>query len=336
MTQVAGTTDSYDLIGIAEDVEDAIFSISPEETPFLTMCKRKKATNTLHQWQVDSLAAATSNKQVEGDDASFSTATSTTMLTNYTQISRKTVIMSRTADSVRKYGRAKELARLVTKYGKELKRDMEFTLVTNQASSVGGSQTARQSAGLEAIVGGGWGSAVGNRIIPTTTNTTGTTPGYTSSAWSAPTDGTTTGSTLTEAMVVAGIEMAWQDGGDPSVLMMNSSQKKLFAGFSGATKYAGAYTQQSGNVQSALIGGISLYVSDFGSHKLVLNRYMRAKTVFGLDPDYCSVAFLDGIKIEDLAKTGDAEKKMIITEYCLVVDNPDAHFKIQDLSTSAT
>jgi hypothetical protein len=241
------------------------------------------------------------------------------------QIARKTVIVSRTADKVRKYGRAKELARLVTKYGKELKRDIEFTLVTNQLSSVGGSSTARQSAGLESMISA-------NRILAGgASNTTGTTPGFTSSNWAAPTDGTQS-ATLSEALVVSGISAAWTAGGDPSVIMCNLAQKKQFATFTGATKYAGTYVPQGGReAQAALIGGVSVYISDVGTHKLVLNRYMRTRTLFGIDPEYVSVAFLDGIKMEDLAKTGDAEKKMLITEFGLVCDNPEAHFKIQDL-----
>ena len=104
MTQFAGTTDTFDLVGIAEDVEDAIFDISPDETPFLKMAKRKTATNTLHQWQTDALAAVATNRQIQGDEAGFTTATPTVLLTNYTQISRKTVLVSRTADKVKKYG----------------------------------------------------------------------------------------------------------------------------------------------------------------------------------------------------------------------------------------
>jgi hypothetical protein len=324
MTQVAGTTDTYDLIGIAEDVEDAIFNISPTETPFLTMAKRKSASNTFHQWQTDSLAAAAANRQVEGDDASFTTASPTTMLGNYTQISRKTLIVSRTADTVKKYGRAKEFARLTVKYGKELKRDIEFALVQNQASSAGGSQTARSSAGFESMV-------AGNRIVASG-NTTGTTPGYSGGLWAAPTDGTAT-VTITEALLVSGLDAAWQDGGDPSILMMNSGIKADIATFGGANKYAGFYNPKQGAAQGMVIGGVDMYVSDFGEHKLVLNRYMRTRTLFGIDPEYVSVAFLDGIKSVDLAKTGDAEKKMLITEFTLIADNPDAHFKIQDLAT---
>lgn len=325
MAQVSGTTDTYDLVGIAEDVEDAIYNISPTETPLFTMAKKKKATNTYHQWQTDSLAAAGANRQIEGDDATFTTATPTTMLSNYTQIVRKTIIVSETADVVKKYGRARELARLVTKYGKEWKRDVEFALVQNQASSAGGSGTARSSAGLESMI-------AGNRILPTTSNT-GTTPGFAAGTWSAPTDGTATGagSTLTEAYLQSGIEAAWTDGGDPSVIMSGMYQKRAIAQFGGAAKYAGFYNPNQGKSQGAVIGGVDVYVSDVGEHKLVLNRYMRTRTLFGLDPDYVSVATLRGASVSDLAKTGDAEKKMLIGELCLVVDNPDAHFKVQDL-----
>jgi hypothetical protein len=323
MPAISGTVDTLDIVGMAEDIEDAIYNISPTETPFLTMAKRKKATNTLHQWQIDSLAAAATNRQVEGDDVTFGSVTPTTMLANYTQISRKEIIVSRTADTVKKYGRAKELARLTVKKGRELKRDMEYALVTNQGSSTpSGIVTARSSAGLESMI-------AGNRILAGGGG--GTTPGQASlGVWTVPTDGTAAG-TLTEAQLVSGIQAAWEDGGDPSVIMLPYFQKKVIAGFTGATKYAGAYSTVGGKAQAALVGAVDVYISDAGDHKLVLNRYMRTSIVFGIDPEYVSVAFLDGIQMHDLAKTGDAEKKMLITEFCLVADNPDAHFKIQNL-----
>jgi hypothetical protein len=326
MAQVSGTTDTYDVVGIAEDVEDAIFDISPTETPLYSMiAKRKKASNTLHQWQTDSLAAAAANRQVEGDDASFTTASPTTLLANYTQIVRKTVIVSETADVVRKYGRASELARLSNKYAKEWKRDVEFALAQNQASSAGGTATARSSAGLESMI-------AGNRIVPTG-NTTGTTPGYAAGVWAAPTDGTAT-TVLTADMKTLldnGIEAAWNDGGDPSVIMVNSTQKKRISTIPGVSTFAGTYNVQKGNNQGLVVGGADVYISDFGDHKVMLNRFMRQRTIFGLDKEYISVATLRGFRVKDLAKTGDADKKMMIGELCLVVDNPDAHFKIQDL-----
>lgn len=312
-----------DIVGTAEDVEDIIFDISPEETPLLTMAKRKKASNVLHQWQTDALAAVAANRQIEGDDASFTTATPTTMLSNYTQISRKTLIISDTSDAVRMYGRANEEARLLTKYGKEIKRDMEYALVTNQASSAGGNATARSSAGIE--------SMITNRVLASgSANTTGTTPGYAAGVWAAPTDGTAS-TTLTEANVQDALALAWTDGGKPSVIMVNNQQKRTIASFGGASKFAGTYVPNQGKTQSMVIGGVDLYISDFGEHKVTLNRYMRQRTLLGIDPEYVSVAMLRGIRRVPLAKTGDASKSMLVTEFCLVADNPDAHCKVSDI-----
>lgn len=326
MTQVTGTTDTYDLIGIAEDVEDVIFTITPTDTPLLSMAGRKKADNTYHQWQTDALAAVAANRQIEGDDAAFATATPTTMLGNNTQISRKTLVIARTADKVRKYGRDSEMARLVVKYGKELKRDIENALVTNQASSAGGSATARSSAGIESMISG-------TSAIKPTTSGTGTTAGFAAAAWSAPTDGTATGagSTLTEDYLKSALEVAWSKGGDPTLIMTNTYQKKAIATFSGASKFAGNYIEGGRTQQGVLVAGVDMYISDFGEHRIKLNRHQRQRTLLALDPEYVDVAWLDGIHTEDLAKTGDAEKKMLICEYCLVVGNPDAHAKVQDL-----
>ena len=63
----------------------------------------------------------------------------------------------------------------------------------------------------------------------------------------------------------------------------------------------------------------------------MLNRYVRTRSILGIDPEYVSVAFLDGIQMHDLAKTGDSEKKLLVTEFCLQLDNLDAPFMIKDI-----
>lgn len=322
MTQVAGTTDTFDLVGIAEDIEDTIYDISPTETPLFSMAEKIKATNTYHLWQTDALAAASLNAQIEGDDASYVTAAPTVLLGNYTQIFRKTLIVSETADAVRKYGRSEESTRLATKYGKEWKRDVEYSLVRNSAASAGGSQTARLSAGIESMI-------AGNRVLQTG-NTTGTVPGFASAAWTAPTDGTT--GTLDETLFISALDAAWTDGGDPSKILVNSLLKRKFAGFGGATKFAGTYVPNAGKVQSMVVGGVDYYVSDFGTHSVMLNRYMRRSVVLCLDPDYVAVATLRPFKATPLAKTGDANKLMMRGELCLVVKNPDAHAQVRDVN----
>lgn len=315
MTQVTGTTDTTDAGGMAEDFEDVIYNISPTETPLLTMCKRKSATQPYHQWQTDALASVAANRQIEGDDASYATALTTTVLGNYCQISRKTVLISGTYEAVKKYGRKSQIAYELMKRGKELKRDIEYALVTNQASSAGGSATARSSAGLESWISG-------NRVMATT-NTTHTTPGFASGTVVAPTDGTQV--TFIEADLQTALGLAWADGGDPSVIMMSAANKRRFSAFAGiATKY----NQVNGAKEHTIIGAADVYVSDFGNHTAVLNRYMRDQAVMCIDPDYVSVAYLRPIQQSELAKTGDGDKRMILAEYCLVVDNVDAHAKV--------
>jgi hypothetical protein len=111
--------------------------------------------------------------------------------------------------------------------------------------------------------------------------------------------------------------------------------KRRIAQFAGANKYAGvSYNTTSKTNQGVIIGGVDLYISDAGEHKIMLSRFQRARTVFGIDPDYVSIAWLRPIKMVELAKTGDAEKRMLICEYTHVCDNPDAHFKCQDTTTS--
>lgn len=318
MAAATGTFQTFAMVGLAEDVEDIIHNISPTDTPLFTMAKKKKATATKHQWQTDVLAAAAANVNIEGDEATFAAPTASVMLSNECQIFKKTVLVSGTADAVRKYGRAEEFAYQIAKKGKELKRDIEYSLVRNTASTAGAAASGRISAGIESMI-------VGNSQEAGATSTTA---GYTSGQWVAPVDGTA--ATLTEAIVLSALQAAWVDGGDPSVIMASATTKRKFAGFAGATSFAGTYDSQKGRAQGMIVGAVDVYVSDFGSHKVVLNRHQRDEVLLCLDPDHVAVATLRPIKFEPLAKTGDAEKGQILTELCLVVTNPDAHAKTHD------
>jgi len=310
----ATTTTVSNTSGLAEDFEDIIFDVSPTDTPMLTLAKRTKASARYHQWQVDSLAAASSNKAEEGADASYSTAAQTTTLGNYCQISTKTVDISRTLDIVNKYGRKSEVAMQLMKRGKELKRDMEFTICRNQPSA---STTARATAGWETMISG-------NLVRANSAQTTDySVRGFSSASWTAPEDGSLV--TFVEADLVSALGLAWEDGGDPSVIMMSKLNKNRFNAFSGiATKY----NEVKGTAQAIVAGAADIYVSSYGNHTVRLNRYQRNEAVFCIDPDYISVAYLDGIKKTPMAKTGDSERYLLTVEYALVCNSQDAHATI--------
>ena len=77
MAQPTNTFDSYDAVGIREDLEDIIYDVSPEETPFYSACAKVKATNTFHEWQTDSLRSSASNANIEGNEITADARTAT-------------------------------------------------------------------------------------------------------------------------------------------------------------------------------------------------------------------------------------------------------------------
>ena len=325
MAVPAGTYQTYTAIGNREDLEDAIYDISPTETPFLTMCKRSTATATVHEWQRDSLATQnTANAQIEGDDASNGTSTPSTRLKNYLQISSKYALVSGSQNAVNTAGRKREMAYQLMRRSLELKRDMESILTQNHGSSAGGTGTARQLAGAEAWL---------TQYTSAGTGTSQTTPGFVTSTGlvTAPTDSTVAG-TFVVALLKSQIRTCWNSGGQPTVIMTGGFNKTQVSGFTGiATLYREATATANG---TRIVGAADIYVSDFGEHRVVPNRFQRDKTALVLDMDYWAVAYLRKFETNEIAKTGDAEKRQIITEYTLVCRNELASAKIADLTTS--
>lgn len=316
---------------IREDLEDVIWELDPMDTWALSNLDRVKATATFHEWLSDSLAAAAANLVREGDDGSFVTAAPATRLGNFQQISNKTFIVSDTLEVVDKAGRKTETGRLGTKLMKELKRDMEFALVRNQASSLGADATARSTAGMESWIAGPTASTANtaaNVVASTTTAATATTPGFSGGTVAAPTDGTTTAA-LTIGVLNLALQGAWEDGGNPAVILTSAQNKLVIDGFTGQ---ATRFVDVAKGKQASIVGAANVYVSSFGVHQVILSRYTRNNAVLCLDTDYWAVSFLRSPRVVDLAKTGDATKKLMVTEFGLVCRNPSASAKVVALA----
>ena len=149
MAQPSETFDTYDSIGEREDLSDVIYNISPTDTPFLSSAAKTQATAVLHEWQTDSLASAvTNNAVIEGDEATADAVAATTRLSNSSQILDKVVTITGTQEAVDKAGRASEIAYQVAKKAKELKRDLESSLTSNNAEVTGSASAARVLGGL--------------------------------------------------------------------------------------------------------------------------------------------------------------------------------------------
>jgi hypothetical protein len=315
MAQVTGTYSTYDAKGEREDLADIIYSISPTDTPFMSGIGKSKATAVFHEWQTDALAAAASdNYQIEGDEISFSAPSATTRIGNRTQISRKSVIVSGTLDSVSKAGRNNELAYQISKASKELKRDMETSLTANQAPVTGDDSTARRLAGIESWIKTNSDKGGGSGADPGTSGT------------NARTDGNQRA--FTESQLKSVIKKCWDEGGDPSMIMLGSFNKQVLSGFTGgSTRFDPAENKR-------LVAAVDVYESDFGAMTVVPNRFSRSRSAYVLQPDMWGVAFLRDFQLMDLAKTGDATKQALLAEYTLVSKNEKASGGIFDLTTS--
>ena len=302
MTMFTGTFATYATIGIREDLSNQISNISPEETPILSGSKKGSFATVFTEWQQDSLAAAVStNKQLEGDDiTSYTAVVPTVRVGNYAQISRKLLMVSRTDRKVNKAGRGDEYAYQVAKQGKELKRDMEMTWTANQAANAGSATVARATAGLTA-----W---IKSNVSCTVTANSPT--GYTSVPNATRTDGVAR--TATEAMLQSVIQKCWTAGGNPDTVILTAKNKSVFSGFSGiATKY----NVLAGEKQGTIYGAADTYVSDFGVVKIVATRFARDTDIFVLDLSLLETAYLDKYQVIPMAKTGDADKAMLLTEW---------------------
>jgi hypothetical protein len=244
---------AHDAIGQREDLTDVIYNISPTETPFMSSVGKTKATAVYHEWQTDSLAAATTNNAaVEGADASDATLSPTVRLGNYTQILQKTIKVSGTLDTVNKAGRKSEKAYQLAKASAELKRDLETILLSNQGRSAGTSNsTARKMGSLLSWLKTN--SSVGSGgADPATIGV------------STRTDGTQR--TFTEQLLKDVVAEVYDSGGNPKVLMVGTAGKQKVSTFAGI---AAQRFMAPSNTPTTIVGAADVYMSDFGSMSVV-------------------------------------------------------------------
>lgn len=322
MPAVTGTYQTHQAIGEREDLADFISRISPEDTPFLSGAGTgPKASAVMTEWQTDTLAASdTTNARVEGNDATFSTPSPTKRVGNYLQISDKTLVLSGTLEAIDKAGRRSELALQMAKRGAELKLDQEAICLAAQGGDAGGASTARKLAALNA-----W--------LQTNTSfdaTTGADPVYTSGVpLAARTDSSATRA-FTETIGKAVMESLWTEGAKANTILVGAANKQyISANWSGIASRTIDISQIR---PTQAIASIDVYVGDFGTYRIVPSREMRARDAWFLDFNYVELAYLRPYMVTPLAKTGDADKRLMLAEWTLRVKNEAALGGAFDLS----
>jgi len=303
-------------IGIRESLHDKIFMLDKDEFPFMTAIGGGSAKNTYEEWQTDTLGSASStNYNLEGDDSTNVAITPTVRVGGRTQIFKKVFQISRTEEQVDKAGRDSEIGYQTAKQGRQIKMDIETSLLLNQASNAESGATPRKLGGflswLTSNVSRGSGGSNG---------------GFSSGNTVAATNGTQR--TSTETLLQAVVKSAWDNGGKPDMLLVGSAQKQVVSGFSGiATQY-----QQANGKRAKIVAAADIYISDFGELKIVPDRYTSARDNILVDPGMAQVLWLSKIKREELAKTGDSRKFHLVGELTLKVNNQAAHGVVADLT----
>ena len=296
---------TYDQVGKKEDISDVISNISPTATPFQSLIGQESVNNTVYQWQEDDLASVAANAAVEGADGTDADLTPTTMRSNYTQIMQKTIKVSATADAVSTYGRAKETAYQLSKKSAELKREFEYELVGKAQNAAAGSTSVARK------FGNVWGQdAAGNALISSSTTVTNG-----------------TAAALTEAMVLSVNQKLYEAGGEASYIMVKPADSLIFADFA---KAAGRYREFYN--ETKIVNVVDIYVSPFGTQKVVLNRFMKADSALLFDPANWKKAVLRPFSRTLLAKTGDADRHFIVGEFGLKHTNYKASGAITGLT----
>jgi len=316
MAQPSNTFDSYDAVGIREDLSDVITNISPEETPFHTKSAKTRARNTLHEWQTDSLRASTANAHIEGDATTAEARSATTRLGNYTQIFKNAVVVPDTDEGLDKAGRAREIAYQTLKIAKEQKLDIEKALFDNNARAAGNSSTARELAGAPA-----W---LTSNI--TNTGTSGADP--TGDGTDARTDGAQTA--FSQDDFDSCMQSIWENGGNPDTVYLSAFQMNVALGFTGNNNQRSAV--QAGDER--VVKSLAVYVTPWGTVEFVPSRENRGRDVFIMQDDMWEVATLRPTKNVALAKTGDNTTRQVVTELTLVCKNEAANGMVVDCSTS--
>lgn len=317
MALPTGTFTTYSAIGDREDLADVIYNLDPTETPFMSGVSQNRAKAVNHEWQTQALAAVdTTNAQLEGDDAVTNTTTPTVRLGNIAQISWKVARVTGTQQAVDKAGRDDEMDYQRVLKGKELKRDMEAILCgTNQAKNAGNATTARKLASVLSWI-----------VTNDDFGATGASP-ITADGVNTRTDGTTR--VFTEANLKNSQQLIWtSSSGNPDTIMLGGFNKQAFSTFTGRA------TPTEDTTKKKITASVDVYEGDFGTQKVVANRFMRVRDCLILDLSYWKTSFLRNMKTIDLAVTGDSVRKQVLCEYTLESDNEKASGGVFDLTSA--
>lgn len=316
MATPTNAVSTVEINGKREDLIDVIYNISPYDTPFMSAIGKGTADAITHEWQTDDLRAGAANKRIEGEDATIKAGSFTEMLSNYCQISDETLQVTGTADRVKKAGRKNEMAYQLAKKSKELKLDIEYALVGAPQAKIQRNATTPGQMGNIFSYYKTNGSIGATGVLPTGNGVNTGTAG--------------TIRPLTEDMLLDASEKIWRNGGQANSIQCSSSIKKNIS-----KNMKGRATDiQLDSSSNQISVAVDVYETDFGKYTITANRNFAENTLFVFDPKMHSLAYLRPFFQQELAKTGDSEKRQLLVEYTFRVNNEKSGALIRDVAVA--
>lgn len=312
MAIITNTFRSTDAVGNREELSDVVSRITPEDTPIYSMIGKTSFKTTHPEWETDDLAAPGENIIAEGDEYDFDAIATPDRMGNYTQIVRKTGIVSGTQDANDNAGNVEKLKYQKLKKGVELRKDVEFAIV-NANASVGGNTREFGSlpTWIETNVSRGSGGSNG---------------GYSSGTGLtvAPTNGTQRA--FTKAITDDVMQQGYESGANFRHVFTSPYVKSVFVTFMSDSNVAQFRYAASTGKNNSIVANADVYEGPYGKVMIHPNRVMStaatSRNAFFVDTEYLSFGWYRKIKEDkNVAKTGDAKKFVILGEGALKVSN---------------
>lgn len=278
-----------------EDLSDVVTNISPTQTPITSMIGKTKANATNHEFPEDVFADAAENAHIEGSIDTTLAPAARKRNNNYTQIMKKGYAVSNTQQAVKTAGVADEYNYNMLKAMKELAKDLELAITTQKTKTAGSTTVARTMAGIPGLV---------------TTNVMA--------------NGGTARS-ITRDIITGALKAAWTAGGEPNKLICSGTQKVAISGLTTSN------TKNIDATKKKVVESIDVIDTDFGRIEIVASRFMPDTSVFILDPQYISIAWLRPFKKKDLPNSSDGKAGIITGEMTLELRGEKGQAIISDL-----
>lgn len=226
-----------------------------------------------------------------------SRSTTKTGLFNYTQIYEDTIVVTSTAQAIKKWVEQNEMSA-------QLMRALKVAWINWERALLFGRKVA-PSAGVA--------SAMDGILVRIATNV------YAKA-----------GALLTEGFILQALNDSWAAGGNIDTIVVNSFQKRQLNTFLDSQRM----TTRTDRVAGVLVDS---YTSDFGNADIVLDRNLPADTVLLLDKSRVGFGpltdhALSAAPVETSTRLKDAMQ--IIGQYTSELRNEAAHAKITGLATS--